>query len=289
MRKITTLNGNSQKLDGGAMFGNAPKALWQRWVESDELNRIDLSCRAVLVQESERNILIETGVGAFFSPDMRARYGVQEAEHVLLSELEKHGLSEQDIDIVVLTHLHFDHAGGLLSSWAEGQQAQLLFPNATYIVGAEQWQRANNPHARDRASYIPELHQLLEQSGRLELVPTGATEHEVLGEGWRLHWSNGHTPGLMLPEVSLPGGPVVYASDLIPGVPWVHLPITMGYDRFAEALIEEKQELLGQLLERNGRLVFTHDAKIAMGTVMRDERGRYSVSEQLESVTELAH
>ncbi len=287
MRSITTLNGNSQKLDGGAMFGNAPKALWQRWIQPDELNRIELGCRAVLVQEPGRNVLIETGVGAFFSPDMRERYGVQEAEHVLLDELAKQDLSEQDIDIVVLTHLHFDHAGGLLSAWSAEQEPQLLFPNATYIVGAEQWQRANNPHARDRASYIPELHRLLEQSGRLQLVETGATEHELLGEGWRLHWSNGHTPGLMLPEVSLQDGPVVYTSDLIPGAPWVHLPITMGYDRFAEALIEEKQELLSDLVARNGRIVFTHDAKVAIGNVVRDEKGRYSVNNQLENVTEL--
>lgn len=276
MRTITTLEGNTQKLDGGAMFGNAPKALWQRWVKADELNRIDLGCRAMLVQDGERTILIETGVGAFFSPEMRDRYGVQEERHVLLDELAALGLTDADIDVVLLTHLHFDHAGGLLSAWAADAELSLLFPNAQYLVGAEQWKRANSPHVRDRASYIPELHRLLESSGRLVLVETGAQTHELLGDGWRLHWSNGHTPGLMLPEVSMPEGPVVYASDLIPGAAWVHLPITMGYDRFAEALIEEKRELLTELASRKGRLVFVHDADIAMAQVVQDEKGRFS-------------
>ena len=108
MRTLTTLNGNTQKLDGGAMFGNAPKVLWQRWVQPDADNRIDLGCRALLVQEPGRNILIETGIGAFFSPELKQRFGVQEDRHVLLDNLAKLGLSDADIDIVVLTHLHFD-------------------------------------------------------------------------------------------------------------------------------------------------------------------------------------
>ncbi len=120
MRTLTTLQGNSQKLDGGAMFGNAPKALWQRWMQPDELNRINLGCRALLVQEDGRNILIETGIGAFFSPQMKERFGVQESHHVLLDSLAAQGLTHEDIDIVLLTHLHFDHAGGLLSAWQEG-------------------------------------------------------------------------------------------------------------------------------------------------------------------------
>src|SRR5690606_13381695 len=170
MRTLTTLLGNSQKLDGGAMFGNAPKALWQRWMPADEHNRIDLGCRALLVREPGRNILIETGIGAFFSPELKARFGVQEDRHVLLDSLAAEGLSDADIDLVILTHLHFDHAGGLLAAWEEGQPARLLFPHARFLVGRRQWQRARNPHPRDRASYIPELLDLLEASGRLELL-----------------------------------------------------------------------------------------------------------------------
>jgi glyoxylase-like metal-dependent hydrolase (beta-lactamase superfamily II) len=288
MRTLTTLTGNSQKLDGGAMFGNAPKALWQRWMPADELNRIDLGCRALLVQEDARNILVETGIGAFFSPELKQRFGVQEAHHVLLDELAKLGLSDADIDIVVLTHLHFDHAGGLLAAWQDGEQARLLFPNARFVTGRRQWQRACTPHARDKASYIPELLALLEASGRLHLIDE-TDSCALLGPDWRLHWSDGHTPGQLLPEVAMPGGPVVFPGDLIPGAPWVHLPITMGYDRFPEGLIEEKEALLADLVARGGRLVFTHDPDVAMGRVTRDEKGRYGLDEAAKAAHLLAN
>lgn len=288
MRTLTTLTGNSQKLDGGAMFGNAPKALWQRWMPADELNRIDLGCRALLVQEDARNILVETGIGAFFSPELKQRFGVQEGHHVLLDELAKLGLSDADIDIVVLTHLHFDHAGGLLAAWQDGEPARLLFPNARFVTGRRQWQRARQPHARDRASYIPELLDLLENSGRLQLIDETAS-CELLGPDWRLHWSDGHTPGQLLPEVAMPGGPVVFPGDLIPGAPWVHLPITMGYDRFPEGLIEEKEALLNDLHARGGRLVFTHDPDVAMGRVRRDAKGRYGLDETAKAAHLLAN
>jgi glyoxylase-like metal-dependent hydrolase (beta-lactamase superfamily II) len=286
-RTLTTISGNCQKLDGGAMFGNAPRALWQRWFTPDELNRIELGCRALLVREAGRTILVEAGVGAFFSPEMKERYGIEEERHVLLDKLAELGLSDSDIDVVVLTHLHFDHAGGLLAAWVEGEAATLLFPNARYITGRRQWERANNPHTRDKASYIPELLELLEASGRLELIDDGSTS-STLGPDWRFHFSDGHTPGQLIPEVAMPGGPVVFGGDLIPGVPWVHLPMTMGYDRFPEVLIDEKTALLEDLIVRNGRLVFTHDPKTALGRIGRDNKGRFGLSESCFDVTDLA-
>ena len=264
------------------MFGNAPKALWSRWITPDERNRIPLACRCLLVQESERVLLFETGVGAFFEPKLADRFGIVEPEHVLLASLASLGLSHEDIDVVVLSHLHFDHAGGLLSPWSEGEEPTLLFPNAHFVVGAEAWERAQNPHPRDRASFIPVLNRQLADSGRLEAVHG---EHsEVLGEGYRFHRSEGHTPGLLLTEIETTKGPVVFAADLIPGTPWVHLPITMGYDRYPERLIDEKRALLSDLEGRGGRLFYTHDPEVAMSAIGRDERGRFYAAEPVEEL-----
>jgi glyoxylase-like metal-dependent hydrolase (beta-lactamase superfamily II) len=273
--QLWSINGNTQKLDGGAMFGNAPKAMWSRWIAPDELNRIPLACRCLLVKDLDgRHVLFETGIGAFFEPSLRERYGVVESQHVLLDSLAEAGVSHEDIDVVVLSHLHFDHAGGLLAAWEDGQPPRLLFPNAKFLVGASHWQRALKPHPRDRASFIPELQHLLMQSGRLELV---AGEYsQTLGQSVRFTFSEGHTPGLMLAEFA----GVVFCADLIPGRPWVHLPITMGYDRFPEALIEEKRSFLEDKLARNVRLFFTHDHACAMARVTRDERGRYGTSDE---------
>ncbi len=169
--ELFSLTGNTQRLDGGAMFGNAPRALWSRWIEPDAENRIPLSCRCLLVKDLDgRNVLFETGIGAFFAPSLRERYGVVEDRHVLLDSLAALGLSHEDIDVVVLSHLHFDHAGGLLAAWEEGGPPRLLFPAARFLVGAAHWRRAVHPHPRDRASFIPELSVLLEACGRLELV-----------------------------------------------------------------------------------------------------------------------
>lgn len=277
--RLWSLQGNSQKLDGGAMFGNAPKAMWSQWIAPDEQNRIPLACRCLLAIELDgKNVLFETGIGAFFEPKLRERYGVVENRHVLLESLRAAGLTHEDIDVVVLSHLHFDHAGGLLAEWKAGAAPQLLFPNATFLVSAAHWLRARDPHPRDRASFIAGLPELLEQSGRLELVD--GEYSGALGKSVRFHFSQGHTPGLMLAEIvgADDRGGVVYCADLIPGRSWVHLPVTMGYDRAPELLIDEKREFLDDKLARGVRLFFTHDHEVALATPVRDERGRYGTN-----------
>jgi len=286
VRSLTAVLGNSQRLDGGAMFGNAPKVMWERWIPPDDHNRIPLACRCLLVRDGTRTILFETGIGAFFDPAMRERFGVVESHHVLIESLAAIGVTPDNIDVVVLSHLHFDHAGGALTAYEPGVKPQLAFPRAHYVVGADAWDRAVKPHARDRASFIPGLVELLDATGRVERV--SGTHSEILGEGYRFHQSEGHTPGLLLAEVAMPAGPVVFAADLIPGKAWVHLPITMGYDRYPEMLIDEKAKLLGDLLARHGRLFFTHDPVVAMGTLARDDKGKFGITDELRDVRDLA-
>lgn len=279
--ELWSIEGNRQRLDGGAMFGNVPRALWQQWLPPDDQHRVDLACRALLVRDLDgRNVLFDTGIGDFFEPRLKQRFGVSQDGHRLLDSLAAAGLGHDDIDVVVMSHLHFDHAGGLLSSWREDAPLQLLFPRARYLVGAGHWQRALDPHPRDRASFIPGLMAMLQDSGRLELV--GGDHSATLGNAVRFHHSDGHTPGLLLAEIVAGGGDlkarggVVFCADLIPGLAWLHLPVTMGYDRYPERLIDEKKAFLEAMLARDVRLFFTHDPAIAMARLTRDERGRYS-------------
>jgi glyoxylase-like metal-dependent hydrolase (beta-lactamase superfamily II) len=285
--KLWSILGNSQQLDGGAMFGNAPRAMWANWLAPDEQNRIPLACRALLASPlNGKTVLFETGIGAFFEPKLRERYGVVEERHVLIESLRAAGFEHEDIDVVVLSHLHFDHAGGLLAPWQQDRAPELLFPNATFLVSAACWDRARAPHQRDRASFITELPGLLEASGRLELVDS--TYSKTLGETVRFHYSDGHTPGLMLAEIVGPEriggeahGGVVFCADLIPGRPWVHVPITMGYDRNAELLIDEKRDFLDDKLARNVHLFFTHDPECALAQVTRDAKGKFGTAHEV--------
>ncbi len=283
---ITAVEGNRQKLDGGAMFGNAPRSVWSKWIEPDDQNRIMLHCRTMLLEIDGKKILCETGIGAFFEPKLAERYGVTETTHKLLENLKALNLSENDIDFVILSHLHFDHAGGLLPAWKEQQNEvlTLLFPKAKYVVGRIAFERAQKPHPRDRASFIPGMTELLEASGRLILVDN-ATHKDVLPHAISFVYSNGHTPGQMhTVATSVSADPdskwtashrVVFAGDLVPGQSWVHLPITMGYDRFPECVIDEKKSFYDQFANENSWVFYTHDHEVAMSRIQCDSKGRY--------------
>ena len=147
--QLDSIEGNTQRLDGGSMFGNCPRAVWERWAPADELHRIDLACRCLLVRDAGRTILLETGIGAFFEPKMRARFGVQQAQHVLLESLAAKGVAPGDVDVIVLSHMHFDHAGGLLSALRRGAKNRscpgLPQRGLRFTRRADHWERAQQP------------------------------------------------------------------------------------------------------------------------------------------------
>lgn len=272
--ELIAIEGNSQKLDGGAMYGNAPRELWKRWSTPDETNRITLACRALLLKTDDgKNILFETGAGAFFDDAMKARYGIEGKHNLLIGNLEKVGISPDKIDTIILSHLHFDHLGGLVNAYGEGEP-RLMFPNARFYVSSKQWERANNPHPRDKASYIRFINTLLEKSGRLVIV--GKNDTDILGPAIEFIFSDGHTPGLMMSRIKLDSGPLLFVSDLIPAAPWVNPSLSMGYDRYPELLIDEKSAILQKMHDENGKLFFTHDPQIICGKVARDEKGKWT-------------
>jgi len=274
----SSILGNSQRLDGGAMFGNAPRALWSRWLVPDELGRIELACRALLVEERGKRTLFETGIGAFFAPELRGRYGVIEETHVLLESLAALGLDERDIDQIVLSHLHFDHAGGLLAPYRDGKPLELCFSRAELVVGRRALERAERPHPRDQASFIPELPNLLRSSGRLRVVEDVNEAARAVGEHFRFLETNGHTPGMLHAMVSGTSAELLFGADMVPGTAWLHASITMGYDRYPEHLVDEKAGIFQQCVERQTAIVYTHDPRVAASRVERDDRGRFAPS-----------
>jgi glyoxylase-like metal-dependent hydrolase (beta-lactamase superfamily II) len=253
--------------------------MWEKWLKPDEQSRVPLACRAMLIEIDSKKILCETGIGAFFDPKMAERYGVVESDHVLLQSLNRLGIDQKEIDYVILSHLHFDHAGGLLPKWSDssdGKAKELLFPAATYVVGTEAFARAETPHPRDRASFIPGMVELLKSSGRLQLISEGQT---LLGGRISFFFTHGHTPGHMHAVIHGDREKVIFAGDLVPGRVWVHLPVTMGYDRYAERVIDEKASLYADIAgDSHAWLFYTHDHAAALSRVEKNEHGRFTAT-----------
>lgn len=244
------------RLDGGAMFGVVPRVLWEKVCPPDELNRIRMQTHCLFIETAGEKILIETGMGEKWTEKQTKIYGVFREKSFAESLFEKTGCRLEDITIVVNTHLHFDHCGGN-TKLNESREIVPTFPNARYFVSRKEFEHAENPHERDRASYLRENWEVLRNSGQLELKPS---LYEVVS-GLTMTEIRGHNGSMQTVEIKS-GGETFYSfSDLIPTAAHIPLPWIMGYDLFPLETLENKKKLLPQALKENWLCWFYHDAE----------------------------
>jgi len=241
-------------LDGGAMFGVVPKAIWEKTNPADEKNRIDMVTRSFLIEDGKHLILIDTGMGDKWSDKHKSMYKLDTTTSNLSSELKRLGYTYADITHVILTHLHFDHTGGSVIE----QNGVLLpaFPNATYYSIKAHWDWANNPTEKDRASFVKENFVPLQEAGQLKLL-----QHpdEFPLEGITGLLSDGHTKSMWLPKIQSEGRTFVYCADLLPTKSHIPVPFVMGYDNFPLTAMEEKKHFLSEAVKHQWILGFEHD------------------------------
>lgn len=253
------------KLDGGAMFGVVPKNLWTKTNPSDEMNRIDMCTRALLFDNGKRKILVDTGIGYKLAEKINKIYDVDFSKYTLEKSLNDIGLTREDITDVLLTHLHFDHAGGN-TYYDEEHQLQIAFPNATYHVQKKHYEWALNPTERDKASFFPENYKILEDKKVLKFYDGEEKFDDII----TLCPVDGHTAHMQLIKASDGETTLFYLADLIPTAGHVPLAYIMGYDLFPLTTLEEKRKYLKNISEENWTVFFEHDpyneaAKIGLG------------------------
>ncbi len=254
--KIFWLNGGNFKLDGGTMFGAVPKVLWERRCVADAANRLAFCNDVLLVRTPEKNIIIDTGLGNKLTAKQLKIFQVS-TPWSLIDDLAQLGLTQQDIDFVLLTHCDFDHAGGIVMHDLEGNE-QLTFPNATHYVQQKEWEDVEQPCRRAQSTYWPENFNLLKQQGILEIVDG---DIEVVS-GIRLRHTGGHTRGHQLIEINSQGETAVHLGDLFPTHAHNNPLWIMAYDNFPLEVIDRKEEYFKQYSRNNSWFTFYHDPDI---------------------------
>ena len=265
--RVSVHNHGFFRLDGGAMFGSVPRTIWSKAAPPDEDNRILLATRSLVIEDGDRKMLVDVGCGDKWNDKSRAIFCISDQSYV----------SVQGVTDVLLTHLHFDHAGGVSRVSPDATTVVPCYPLARHFLSALNLENAQQPNARERASYLPENIDVLEQVDLQQV-----NSEQEIWPGITVHQSDGHTRGLLWVKVSDGNQTLAFPADLIPTAAHLPIPYVMGYDICAEQAMKEKEAFLNQAIEESWIVVFEHDPAIGAALLTRDERGRPKMAEEID-------
>ena len=269
--KLHRIETGNFMLDGGAMFGVVPKVLWERTNPSDAKNRIKMAARSLLIEDRDRLILIDTGMGNKQSDKFYGHYALW-GDHTLDGSLQKAGFHKDDITDVFLTHLHFDHCGGAIHYNAHGT-LEPAFKNARFWSHQNHWGWAIKPNPREKASFLSENILPIHESGQLELLTGTGQQLQKTALGFDILLMDGHTEKQMLPMIRYQGKTIVFAADLIPTVGHLPIPYVMGYDTRPLLTLEEKASFLDRAVKEDFLLFLEHDAENELISLEQTAKG----------------
>lgn len=263
------------KLDGGAMFGVVPKSIWNKLNPADEQNMCSWAMRCMLIEDGNRLILIDNGIGDKQDAKFMGHYYLH-GDDTLESSLRKHGFHKDDITDVILTHLHFDHCGGSIER--KNDKLVPAFPNAVYWSNEAHWKWATEPNAREKASFLKENILPIQESGQLKFIPTpdpekGRLAESIFTEHISFRFVSGHTESMMLPQIKYNGRTIVFVADLLPSTAHIPLPYVMAYDTRPLLTLEEKKTFLDEAAAKEYILFFEHDVQNECCTLIQTEKG----------------
>jgi len=271
--KLYPIEAGNFKLDGGAMFGVVPKSLWNKTNPADENNLIDIAARCLLIEDGDKLILVDTGMGNKQSEKFFSYYSLW-GNHSIDKSLAIYGFHRDDITDVFMTHLHFDHCGGSVIWNKDKTGYEIAFKNAKYWTNENHWEWATKPNAREKASFLHENIIPMQESGQLNFIkrPENALlEKSELGFG--IFFADGHTEKQMFPMINYKGSTICFMADLLPTAGHVPLPYVMGYDTRPLLTLDEKQFFLEMAVEKNFLLLLEHDAHNEIITLQKTEKG----------------
>ncbi len=271
--KLYTISHGDFKLDGGAMFGVVPKVIWQRTNPADENNLIEMTTRSLLIEDGDRLILIDTGMGNKQSEKFFGYYKPSK-QNLFDETLKKYGFHRDDITDVFMTHLHFDHCGGSIIRNPKGFY-EPAFKNARFWSNQKHWQWATEPNPREKASFLKENILPIHQSGQLQFVETPQQGRITRSNelNFDIIFVDGHTEKQMLPVIEYKGKKLVYMADLLPTVGHIPLPYVMGYDTRPLLSLDERIEIFGQAADEKWYLLLEHDPYNEICTLKHTEKG----------------